>query len=139
MTHFWSIFPILRVKTFFPRNPTLSSITSYEFIAPWQNLEKTNDTIQRKSIQFMQFPIKFHCHYLMTQMPSATTYQFKAYILFLASLNLFLSYCAVSLIFCMLVRPFSSESCEILKNLIKRKCQYSQKWNIWLPIVEKHK
>ena len=45
---FWSIFPILRPKIFFPGNPALSHTTSYRFLAPCQNLEKNNDTISRK-------------------------------------------------------------------------------------------
>ena len=47
MAHFWSIFPILEAKIFL-ENPALSSLTSYRFLEPGQNLEKTNDTILRK-------------------------------------------------------------------------------------------
>ena len=35
-------------KKNFPENPALSQVTSYRFLAPCQNLEKTNDTIPRK-------------------------------------------------------------------------------------------
>ena len=48
MAHFQSIFPILVAKIFFPENPALSGTTSYRFLAPCQNLEKTNDAISRK-------------------------------------------------------------------------------------------
>ena len=34
----------------FPENPTLSSTTSYWFLTPSQNLEKTNDNILRKDL-----------------------------------------------------------------------------------------
>ena len=47
MAHFGSIFPILGAKVFL-ENPALSCTTSYGFLAPCQNLEKVNDTIQRK-------------------------------------------------------------------------------------------
>ena len=40
MAKFCSIFPILGAKKMFPENLTLSSTTSYGFIAPCQNLEK---------------------------------------------------------------------------------------------------
>ena len=46
---FQSIFPNFGAKNLFPENPTLSSTTSYGFLAPCQNSEKTNDTITRKS------------------------------------------------------------------------------------------
>ena len=45
---FWPIFPIFGTKKIFLENPTLSRTTSYGFLAPSQNLEKVNDTIQRK-------------------------------------------------------------------------------------------
>ena len=45
---FWPIFLIFGTKNFFLQNPTLSSTTSYEFLASCQNLEITNDTIPRK-------------------------------------------------------------------------------------------
>ena len=51
LTHFWSIFPILGARIFFPEFPenlALSCTTSDGFLAPCQNLEKTNDTIPRK-------------------------------------------------------------------------------------------
>ena len=48
MAHFGSIFPIFGVKKIFLENPALSCTTSYGFLAPCQNLEKVNDTIQRK-------------------------------------------------------------------------------------------
>ena len=37
---FWSVFPILGAKTFFPENPALLHTSSYGFIAPCQNLVK---------------------------------------------------------------------------------------------------
>ena len=48
LAHFWPIFPILGAKKIFMENPALSCTTSYGFLAPCQNLEKVNDTIQRK-------------------------------------------------------------------------------------------
>ena len=39
----------MRTKKTFLENPALSNTTSYGFVAPWQNLEKTNDIIPRKS------------------------------------------------------------------------------------------
>ena len=45
---FWPIFPIFGAKKIFLENPALSCTTSYGFLAPCQNLEKVNDTIQRK-------------------------------------------------------------------------------------------
>ena len=42
LAHFWSIFPILVSKEYCP------CTTSYGFLAPCQNLEKTNDKIPRK-------------------------------------------------------------------------------------------
>ena len=48
MAHFWPIFPIFGAKKFFLENPALSHTTSYRFLAQRQNLEKVNDTIQRK-------------------------------------------------------------------------------------------
>ena len=48
LAHFRSIFPIFWAKNFLRKNPALSRTTSYAFIAPCQNLEKTNDTIPRK-------------------------------------------------------------------------------------------
>ena len=47
LTHFWSIFPILGAKIFFWKIQLLRK-TSYGFVAPHQNLEKTNDAIPRK-------------------------------------------------------------------------------------------
>ena len=44
---FWSIFPILGAKRIFPKNPALSHTTSYRFLAPCQDLEKSNDVIPR--------------------------------------------------------------------------------------------
>ena len=35
-------------KNVFPENPDQSCTTSYEFLVPFQNLGKTNDTISRK-------------------------------------------------------------------------------------------
>ena len=48
MAHFGSIFPIFGAKKIFLKNPALSHTTSYEFLAPCQNLEKVKDPIQRK-------------------------------------------------------------------------------------------
>ena len=45
---FWPIFPIFGAKKIFLENPALSHTTSYGFLASCQNLEKVNDTIQRK-------------------------------------------------------------------------------------------
>ena len=48
---FWPIFgQFLQFtgKKIFPENLALSQVTSYRFLAPCQNLEKTNDTIPRK-------------------------------------------------------------------------------------------
>ena len=45
---FHSIFPILGAKKIFQENPALSHTTSCGFLAPCQNLEKVNDTVQRK-------------------------------------------------------------------------------------------
>ena len=46
--HFGSIFPIFGAKKNFLENLALSCTTSFGFLAPCQNLEKVNDTIQRK-------------------------------------------------------------------------------------------
>ena len=48
LAHFGSIFPILGAKKIFLENPALSCTPSYGFLASCQNLEKVNDTIQRK-------------------------------------------------------------------------------------------
>ena len=48
LAHYWTIFPIFGAKKFFLENQPLSRTTSYGFLAPCQNLEKTNDTIPRK-------------------------------------------------------------------------------------------
>ena len=49
-TCFWPIFgpfsPIFGAKKIFLENPALSCTTSYGFLAPHQNLEKVNDTVQ---------------------------------------------------------------------------------------------
>ena len=50
LAYFWSIFPNLGAKNFFPENPALSRTTSYALLAPCQNSEKTNDTIPRKRL-----------------------------------------------------------------------------------------
>ena len=49
---FWPIFgpKVLGAKQFFPENLPLSHTTSYRFLAPCQNLEKTNDAIPRKRL-----------------------------------------------------------------------------------------
>ena len=46
LAHFRFIFLIF--TAIFLENPALSRTTSYGFLAPCQNLEKTNDTIPRK-------------------------------------------------------------------------------------------
>ena len=46
---FRPIFAIFGAKKIL-ENPVLSRITSYGFLAPCQNLEKVNDTIQRKRL-----------------------------------------------------------------------------------------
>ena len=48
LAHFGPISPIFGPKKIFLENPALSHTTSYGFLAPCQNLEKVNDTIQRK-------------------------------------------------------------------------------------------
>ena len=45
---FWPIFPIFGAKKIFLENTALSHTTSCGFLAPYQNLEKVNDTIERK-------------------------------------------------------------------------------------------
>ena len=50
LDHFWSIFPILEVQNIFPENPALSRTSSYGFLGPCQNLQKTNETIPRKRL-----------------------------------------------------------------------------------------
>ena len=45
-TCFWPIFEVI----FFSKKPTLPCKTSYWFLKPCQNLEKTNDPIQRKNL-----------------------------------------------------------------------------------------
>ena len=47
LVHFESIFPILEAKKIFLENPTVMH-NSHGILAPYQNLEKTNDTIPRK-------------------------------------------------------------------------------------------
>ena len=49
MAHLWPIFPTFRAKKFLLENPALSHTISYGFLAPCQNLEKTNHAIPRKS------------------------------------------------------------------------------------------
>ena len=46
--HFRNIFPIFGAKIFFLENLALSGLTSFGFLAPCQNFEKTNDTIPKK-------------------------------------------------------------------------------------------
>ena len=48
LAHFWSNFPIFGAKQLFQQNPALSCTRAYGFLAPCQNLEKTDDTIPRK-------------------------------------------------------------------------------------------
>ena len=47
---FWPIFPTFGAKKNFLGNPALSHTTSCGFLAICQNLEKVNDTIQRKCL-----------------------------------------------------------------------------------------
>ena len=54
MTKFFNILkknlffgPFLGAKIIFPENPALSRTTSYKFLAPCQNLERTYDAISR--------------------------------------------------------------------------------------------
>ena len=49
MAHLWPIFPTFRAKKFLLENPALSHTISCGFLAPCQNLEKTNHAIPRKS------------------------------------------------------------------------------------------
>ena len=49
--YFWPIFPIFGAKNIFLENLALSCTTSYGFLATCQNLEKVNDTIQRKRLE----------------------------------------------------------------------------------------
>ena len=48
---FWAHFPNFQGKKFFLENPALSHTTPYGFLAQCKNLEKVNDTIQRKHPQ----------------------------------------------------------------------------------------
>ena len=48
LVHFWPIFTIFGAKKFFLVNTALSHTTSFGFLASYQNLEKTKDTIPRK-------------------------------------------------------------------------------------------
>ena len=47
-TCFWPIFPIFGAKIIFLQYPALLRTTLYGFVAPYQNVEKTNDTINSK-------------------------------------------------------------------------------------------
>ena len=47
---FLPIFPIFGAKKILLKNLALSHTTSYGFLTPCQNLEKVNDTIQRKCL-----------------------------------------------------------------------------------------
>ena len=55
---FWTIFgpfsQFWEQKKKFPENPTMSSTTSFRFLAQCQNLEKTNDRIPRISIKLWE-------------------------------------------------------------------------------------
>ena len=48
LAHFGSIYPIFGAKKIFVENPALAHTTSNGFLAPCQNLEKVNDTLQGK-------------------------------------------------------------------------------------------
>ena len=52
LVHFWPIFPIFGAKKVFLENPALSRTTLYGFLVSCQNLEKTNDTILRKHLDW---------------------------------------------------------------------------------------
>ena len=49
-TLFLARFPNFWGKKLFLENPALSCTTSYDFLAPYQNLEKTYDTIPKKHL-----------------------------------------------------------------------------------------
>ena len=48
MSRFWTIFPFFGAKKIILENLPQSGKTSYEFLAPSQNLEKSNNTIPKK-------------------------------------------------------------------------------------------
>ena len=48
LAYFRFIFPIFGARKIFLENLALSRTTSYGFLAPCQNFEKVEDTIQRK-------------------------------------------------------------------------------------------
>ena len=50
LAHFGPFFTILGQKKLFPENPALSRTNLYEFLAPCQISEKTNDAIPRKHL-----------------------------------------------------------------------------------------
>ena len=50
LAHFWSIFSIFGAKKNYLENLAQPRTTSYKFLAPCQNFEKTNDTIPRKAL-----------------------------------------------------------------------------------------
>ena len=50
LAHFRPFFTILGQKKLFPENPALSRTNLYEFLAPCQISEKTNDAIPRKRL-----------------------------------------------------------------------------------------
>ena len=49
LAHFWSIFPSFGAKIVFLENLAPSRTTSYGFLEPCQDLEKTNNTIPRNA------------------------------------------------------------------------------------------
>ena len=49
LAHFGHIFPIFGAKQIFLVNLALSRTASYGFLAPCQNLEKVNDTIEGRT------------------------------------------------------------------------------------------
>ena len=62
LTHFWSIFPLFWAKNFFWKI-RLSRTTSYGFLAPRRNLEKTYDAIPRtegRTDPISQDPTSYH-------------------------------------------------------------------------------
>ena len=50
MGQLWALFPNFEAKKIFPRNPAWSCSTLYEFLAPCQISENTNDTISWKCL-----------------------------------------------------------------------------------------
>ena len=49
LAQFWPIFPVFWAKEVFLKNLVLSRKTSFGFLAPCQNLEKTNNQFQENT------------------------------------------------------------------------------------------